>query len=215
MTKITILGGTGYTGANIVKEAAKRGHHVTSFSRNVPSDQVEGVQYETASLTNDTVRQAAVDSADVIIAALAPRGELESQLAGIYARIAELASTSNTRLGIVGGFSALRPAEGAPRFAEGDGIPEQYAAEAKVMHAVLLALENSAPNGLDWFYISPAQNYGAHVPGEATGEYRLGGQVALFDKDGTSAISGADFAKAIIDEVETPAHHSQQISVAY
>lgn len=215
MTKITILGGTGYTGTNLVKEAAKRGHEVTSYSRNEPTEKVEGVQYKTASLLDDTIRQEAVENADVVIATLAPRGELEPALAGIYARIAELSATAGTRLGVVGGFSTLRPAEGAPRIVEGNDIPEQYAAEAKVMYTVLLALENEAPEKLDWFYASPAATYGAHVPGEAKGTYRIGGQVALFDENGDSAISGADFAKAIIDEIETPAHKNEQISIAY
>ena len=31
--KITIVGGTGYTGSAIATEAAKRGHEVASFSR--------------------------------------------------------------------------------------------------------------------------------------------------------------------------------------
>lgn len=45
MTRITVLGGTGYAGGHIVREAAARGHEVTSVSRTLPEDRVEGVTY--------------------------------------------------------------------------------------------------------------------------------------------------------------------------
>jgi len=37
----------------------------------------------------------------------------------------------------------------------------------------------------------------------------------LFDQEGESAISGADFALAVVDEIDTPAHHRAHICVAY
>lgn len=215
MAKITVLGGTGYTGGNIVREAAARGHEVTSYSRSVPEAPVDGVHYETGSLLDDDVRRAAVNGAHVVIAALAPRGELETTLEGVYARLVELAQESGTRVGIVGGFSALRPAEGAPRFAEGDDVPPQFAAEARAMLRVLVHLETEVGDSADWFYISPAASYGSYVPGVATGAYRTGGGVAIFDEQGESAVSGADFALAIVDEIEQPAHRREQLSIAY
>jgi uncharacterized protein YbjT (DUF2867 family) len=33
MTNIVVFGGTGYTGGNIVREAAARGHDITAVSR--------------------------------------------------------------------------------------------------------------------------------------------------------------------------------------
>jgi uncharacterized protein len=68
---------------------------------------------------------------------------------------------------------------------------------------------------LDWVFVSPAGTYGAWVPGEHTGAHRVGGEVALFDAEGGSNISGADFADAVVDEIERPAHHREHIGVAY
>jgi hypothetical protein len=65
-----------------------------------------------------------------------------------------------------------------------------------------MLLDNS-PEELDWVFISPAGTYGAWVTGELTGTYRLGGEVALFDQEGGSDISGADLALAVVDEIET------------
>ncbi|SDY57332.1 NAD(P)-dependent oxidoreductase [Herbiconiux ginsengi] len=213
MTRITILGGTGYTGSNIAREAASRGHEVTSFSRNPPAETIDGIRYLTGSIQDELA--GLVAGADVIVGALAPRGELESELRGLYARAAEIAAREGTRIGIVGGFSALRLAPDAVRTAYTGEVPPQFAAEARVMAEVIDDLTERAPDGLDWFYVSPAATYGAHVPGEATGVYRTGGDVAIFDLDGQSAISGADFALAVVDEIEAPAHTGQQFGVAY
>ena len=45
--------------------------------------------------------------------------------------------------------------------------------------------------------------------------FRLGGDVLLVDGEGSSTISGADFAQAFVDEIEQPAHRRQRFSVAY
>jgi putative NADH-flavin reductase len=43
----------------------------------------------------------------------------------------------------------------------------------------------------------------------------VGGDVALFDAEGGSNISGADLALAVVDEIETPARHREHIGIAY
>ena len=213
MARITVIGGTGYAGASIVREAAARGHEVTAYSRNAPAEPVAGVRYEQGSVLDDEVRARAVERADVVVSALSPRGELTRELLSVDTRLAELAAAAGVRFGVVGGYSSLRPAPGAPRFADGD-LPPEFAAEGRTMAAVADALL-SAPEGLDWFYVSPAAQYGAFAPGEATGAYRLGGDVAIADADGKSVISGADFASAVVDEIDNPKHHRAHFSVAY
>lgn len=215
MARIVVLGGTGYTGANIVRTAAARGHDVTSFSRSVPENPIPGVRYETGSLTEQVDRARAVAGADAVVATLAPRGEMAGELPGIYAELGALAAAEGARFGVIGGFSALRPTAGAPRIAYGSHIPEQFAVEARTMANVLDTLLESAPESLDWFYASPAAGYGSYAPGEDTGSYRLGSDTVLVDDDGKSAISGADFATAIVDEIETRAHHCTQFAIAY
>ena len=213
MSRITILGGTGYTGSNVARAAVARGHDVTSFSRNAPAEPIEGVTYLTGSLDDELEKL--FGSADVVFGALAPRGELENELRAVYRRVAELGATHGVRVGFVGGFSALRLEPGAVRTAYTDGVPPQFAAEARVMAEVIDDLVDDAPQGLDWFYASPAANYGSYAPGEEKGTYRTGGDVAIFDAQGESTVSGVDFARAIVDEIETPAHSGRQFGVAY
>jgi putative NADH-flavin reductase len=212
MSSIVVVGGTGYTGANVVREAAARGHQVVSVSRSQPKDPVDGVRYEVGPV--EQVAQRVVPGADAVVATLSPRGDMQGRLVEVYRELARLSAEAGARYLQVGGFSSLRPAPGAPRFAEGD-VPEEYRAEALEGEATRVLLAERAPEGLDWVFVSPAGAYGAWAPGERTGTYRVGGEVALFDAEGGSNLSGADFGAAIVDEIETGAHPRQHIGVAY
>jgi uncharacterized protein len=211
MSKILVIGGTGYTGGNITREAVSRGHEVTSVSRSRPAAPVEGVVYSHGE-AGDSV--GAVAGQDVVVATLSPRGDTAGKLPGLYQELTREAAAARARLVVIGGFSSLRPAAGEPRFAEGE-IPEQFRSEALELEAVREWLTTSAPEELDWTFVSPAGGYGAWAAGEKTGTYRLGGEVALFDADGNSEISGADFALAVVDEIERHEHRREHISVAY
>lgn len=214
MVNIAILGGTGYTGANIAAEAASRGHSVTSYSRTLPEEPVEGVEYRTGDLQDAETIARAVSGADVVVASLAPRGELEGKLRDLYDRIAEAAATAGARWGVVGGFSSLRAAEGAGRIAFSGEVPVQFLEEAQTLAYVAEDLSKSRAD-LDWFFVSPAATYGSYAPGHKLGHYRIGGEVALVAEEGPTAISGADFAAAFVDEIENPVHHRAQFGVAY
>lgn len=216
MTRITVVGGTGYAGSAIVAEAARRGHEVVSVSRSVPAEEarVEGVRYETGSLVDADVRARAVADAEVVVSSLSPRGELDGRIVEVDRELAALAEQHGARFVVVGGYSSLRLEEGGPRQAETGQIPPEYAGEALQMNEVLGELLASAES-LDFTFVSPAMQFGAYAPGEALGRYRVGGEVAFTDDAGVSAVSGADFALAIVDELETPAHRREHISVAY
>ena len=65
---------------------------------------------------------------------------------------------------------------------------------------------------VDWVFVSPA----AHLePGERTGRYRVGSDRLMTDAAGESRISLQDYAAAMLDEAERPAHHRIRFSVAY
>jgi putative NADH-flavin reductase len=209
MTRITVVGGTGYAGSAIVAEAARRGHEVVSVSRSVPAEEA----------VDADVRARAVADAEVVVSSLSPRGELDGRIVEVDRELAALAQQHGARFVVVGGYSSLRLEEGGPRQAETGQIPPEYAGEALQMNEVLGELLASAESldaeSLDFVFVSPAMQFGAYAPGEALGRYRVGGEVAFTDDAGVSAVSGTDFALAIVDEIETPAHRRQHISVAY
>lgn len=216
MARITVLGGTGYAGSNIVTTAAAKGHQVVSYSRNPPSEPVAGVEYRTGDLLDDTLLASAVADADVIVSALSPRGDLEGagKLRSLESAVADLARAGSVRFGVVGGAGSLLVAEGGPRVADTESFPAAFKAEADEMGGVLEDLRASDPS-LDWFLLSPAGGFGPWAAGEATGSYRLGGDILLVDDQGDSTISGADFADAFVTEIEQPAHRRARFTVAY
>ena len=65
---------------------------------------------------------------------------------------------------------------------------------------------------LDWTFLSPSALI---QPGERTGKFRLGTDQLLVDAAGKSAISTEDFAIALVDELEKPAHRRRRFTVGY
>lgn len=214
MARITVVGGTGYAGSHIVREAAARGHQVRSLSRTAPAEPVDQVTYLTGDVLDPAVLAATVADTDVVVEALSPRGALEGKLVGVVQQLAAAAQAAGVRIGVVGGAGSLLVAEGGPAVAETDGFPDEFQAEAGELAQVLTDLRGSDP-ALDWFFVSPAGSFGARAAGEHTGTFRIGGDVLLVDEQGESRISGADFAQAFVDEIERPAHRRQRFTVAY
>jgi uncharacterized protein len=214
MTRIAILGGTGYAGGAIACEASQRGHDVVVFSRTASDPAVDGVVGVTGSALVRADLERAVSGAEVIVVSLAPSGELQSRFVELNAEIAGLAHDLGARLGVVGGAGSLLAAEDGNKVYEAPEFPEEFRGFAKISDAVLQNLRSSDP-GLDWFVLSPPRGFGHYAPGTATGKFRIGGDVLLTDENGRSEISGADFAAAFVDEIENPVHRRQRFTVAY
>ena len=211
MARLTVIGATGYAGAAIVAEAARRGHQVSAVSRTATSNPIDGVTYLVGSALDEQVRANAFEGADAVITATSPRGDMATQHHELVEALAARAGATGVPLIVIGGFSSLRPAAGQPRFIEGD-VPEQYRAEALAGHAVLEMLQ-AEPAEVTWTFVSPAAVFGAFAPGPTTGTYRLGGEIAILNADGSSYISAGDFAAAVVDVAVTGAHPREHISV--
>jgi uncharacterized protein len=214
MARITVLGGTGYAGSHILREAAERGHAVTSYSRSEPAEPVEGVTYVTASVLDENVLAQAVKGADVVFETISPRGEMAGKLEGVLTRLIPLAADAGARLGVLGGAGSLRVAPGGPRLVDTGSMPEEVLPEVNTGIALLEILQ-AAPPELAWFYVSPAGGFGAYAPGKRTGRYRVSKDVLLVDDSGESKLSGEDLAVAVLDEIERPAHTRERFHVAY
>ena len=212
MSRIAVIGGTGYAGSNIVAEAARRGHEVVSVSRKAPENPAPGVRYVEGSVLDTAAILSAVGDVDAIVVALSPRGDMVGK---VRPAIAELfaAMPGAVRLAIVGGAGGSLVAPGGPRLVDGD-FTEEYKPEALEMAAVLDDLQADT-SGKDWFLIHPAGGFGAWNPGERTGSYRDGGDVLVVDEAGESFISGADLGVAFIDEIENPKHPRGRFTVGY
>jgi uncharacterized protein len=214
VSTIAIIGGTGYAGGHITAEALSRDHHVISVSRNAPSDLPVGVEARTGSIEDEALVGQLFADADVVIIAIGGAADGKPYLVNFVPGLLDLAAAHDTRLGVVGGAGSLAVAPGGPLLIDLPDFPDAYKVEAG-SHAQVLEALRAADTSADWFYLSPAAYFGAHSPGERTGAYRTGEDVLVTDAEGNSAIGGADFAIAFVDEIEKPAHHRTRFTVGY
>jgi putative NADH-flavin reductase len=215
MTKIAIIGATGYAGGHIKEEALQRGHQVIAVSRHATAaDAAPGVEARAGSIDDRELLDAVFGDADVVIVATHGAQDGQPFLVKLVPDLLALAREHGTRLGFVGGAGSLHVSPDGPRLIDTEAFPEEYKPEASA-HAQVLEALRADDSGADWFYVSPAAEFGSWAPGERTGSFRLGDDVLLSDADGHSRIGGADFAIAILDEIEQPAHRRARFTVAY
>ncbi|GGI42267.1 NAD-dependent epimerase [Cnuibacter physcomitrellae] len=215
MTSIAIIGGTGYTGSNIAREALSRGIEVTSVSRHEPAEPIEGVQYLTGDIADQALLERVAADHDVVVIAIhAVDGDNAPVLLPLTPAIAGAAKQGGARLGVVGGAGSSFVAEGGPRLLDTAEFLDAWKPEAS-SHAEVLQWLQANGGDLEWFYVSPAALYGSFAPGETTGEYRTNGDVLVTKEDGSSEISGTDFALAFVDEIVEPKHTGRRFTVGH
>jgi putative NADH-flavin reductase len=212
MTSIAIIGGTGYAGSHIAREAAGRGLDVTTVSRSAPSAPITGATHVVGSLADQVLVEKLAGDHDVLAIAVHATGQ--PALLDVLDDVIAAAEASGTRLAFVGGAGSTLVADGGPRLVDTDAFPAEYKPEA-LAHGAVLDRIRAHEGSLEWFYVSPAALFGAWNEGEATGSYRTSDDVLLADAEGNSAIGGADYAKAFVDEIVTPAHRNARFHVAY
>jgi len=213
MARIAVIGGSGYAGRHIVAEAVNRGHSVLSIARRIPSERHAGAIYIEGSLTDVPDLLSQLEGVDVVVSAVAPRGEMQGLVRPNIAALASLLP-DGVRLGVIGGAGGSLVTEGGQRVVDLPSFAEEYKAESLEAIGILDDLQE-APESLDWFYVHPAGGFGAYNPGERTGQYRTGGDVIVTDAEGESYISGEDLAVAIVDEIENPQHPRKRFTVGY
>lgn len=211
---VVVYGATGNAGSEIVKELVRRGHKVTGVARRVESlkSQPE-VTAKVDDLSNVDAIAGIITGADAVVSAYLPPADDLEALAEVTKREIEAVkkaggSGSTTRLLVVGGAGLLEVAPGVTLIKSGH-LPAEYVPIATAHENALRVLQGSEIN---WTYLSPAAFF---VPGERTGKFRLGTKELVTDAKGESKISFADYAIALVDEIETPRHERAYFSVGY
>ncbi|MCF7758614.1 NAD(P)-dependent oxidoreductase [Paenibacillus xylanexedens] len=209
MKNIAIIGATGKAGSVILKEAADRGHKVTAIVRN--SSKLEDKSLNT--LEKDVFDLTAEDlkAFDVVVNAFgAPAGKENLHVEVGQALINILKDAPNTRLIVVGGAGSLFTDESKTlRVFESPGFPDAYKATATNQGQNLQDLQTSS--GIQWTFLSPAGFF--NPEGVRTGKYQAGNDVILVNSEGNSYISYADYAIALVDEIENPQHKNERFTV--
>jgi putative NADH-flavin reductase len=208
MSEIIVFGAGGRAGRAAVQEARQRGHQVTAVVR-------DPAKYD--DLAADGIRIVAGDVTDVdSVARLA--GSHDAAISAVYdsgaqpdvfftsaasALLEGLTQADVDRLLVVGLASVLATASG-PLLMDTPGYPPEYRFFS-LGHAAGMAVLRTAVPALDWLVISPAGDF--DHDGVRTGRYRSA------PAEATSRISYADFAIALVDEIDTPKHHRRHLGV--
>jgi putative NADH-flavin reductase len=206
--KVILYGASGNAGSRILRELQSRGHEVTAAVRHP-----EKLPANTRSVRDDlaSVEQIArtIAGADAVVSAYAPPLDDTDQLIGVTERLIDGVRTAGVpRLIVVGGAGSLEAAPGVTLLASGH-LPEAWVPIA-TSHAK--ALGRLKPSDINWTYFSPAAFFEA---GERTGKFRLGTTNLIADDKGNCRISFEDYAIALADELEQPAHERSQMSIGY
>jgi putative NADH-flavin reductase len=204
MMKIAIVGASGNAGSRITAELARRGHAVTAIARKPE---------KIASLENVTAKAGDLHDQPSLTRLLAGHDAAISSVHFLDSDPEKLiAAAKDSHVGrylVVGGAGSLEVAPGV-RLVTTPGFPAQYKAEAEKGAAFLDRLRQEKE--LNWTFLSPSALFTA---GERTGKFRLGTDQLLTAADGKSWISFEDFAVALADEIERPAHIRRRFTVGY
>ncbi|MEH7272904.1 NAD(P)-dependent oxidoreductase [Neobacillus vireti] len=205
---IAVIGASGKAGSLILEEAVSRGHQVTAVVRD-PSK----LQDKSAAVIEKNVLELTtndLNAFDVVINAFgAPLGEEQAHVDAGHALIEALKGTS-TKLIVVGGAGSLFVDENKTvRLIDTPEFPDFVKPTAMGQGRNLQELQETAD--LTWTFISPSAVF--NPEGKRTGSYQSGKDHLLVNSKGDSYISYADFAIAVIDEVENPKHVNERFTV--
>ncbi|MGV9532700.1 NAD(P)-dependent oxidoreductase [Streptosporangium sandarakinum] len=202
---IVIFGAGGRAGRQAVAEALRRGHRVTAVVRDpARHGDLTGARVVAGDVTDEAGVERVAAGHDAAISAAAdlavpPRDFFTSSARALSAG---LAKAGVGRLVVVGLASVLPGASGVPLMDE-PGYPNEYRAFCLGHAAGLDELRACEP---DWAYVAPAGDF--DHGGVPTGRYRVAEH-----GDAASRITYADFAIALLDEVEDPRTRRAAVSV--
>lgn len=210
---IALIGASGYVGSAILHEALWRGHHVTAIVRNTAKLTPQpGLTPITADVLDTTGLAGVIAGHTAVISAFS--GHSQSQVRDYYGRglrsiIAAVKQAKVPRLLVVGGAGSLDVAPGV-QLVDTPHFPAQWKETAEGARDALNLLRDERE--IDWTMLSPSALL---EPGLRSGRFRLGTDQLLVDAAGASYISLEDYAMAMLDELERPAHSRQRFTVGY
>ena len=205
--KVAVIAANGKVAGKIITEAMNRGVEVTAFGRKENNTDAKNyVKKDLFDLTTEDLK-----GFDAVVDAFGAWTEdTLSQHSTSLKHLCDILSGTDIRLLVVGGAGSLyvNP-EHSTQVSDSPDFPDAFKPLAKAMATALTELRDR--NDVKWTYISPAGDFQAD--GERSGKYILGGEELVLNSKGESIISYADYAIAMVDEIEKGNHIRQRTSV--
>lgn len=203
--KVAVLGASGKGGSEITKELVSRGHEVVAIARNVeklPSG--AGITPRQGDASNEDELADLIRGVDAVISAVHFNIPSSTFLNAVK-------KAGVNRLLVMGGAASLKNAEGV-RLYDTPGFPENI--KPFVKPAIDFLEELKQETEVDWTFFSPAMTIFVG-PRQGPGSFRLGKDELVVDANGESKISYADYAIAMVDELEQHQHSRSRFTVGY
>ncbi|TCQ08976.1 hypothetical protein C8J34_103364 [Rhizobium sp. PP-F2F-G36] len=214
---LVIFGASGNIGSHLRKEALARGHHVTAVTHVSDIEPAERLTVVKADIADAAAVAKIVAGHDAVISAYSPglrrisAEEAAERIGEAHEALFEGVQRAGLRrLILVGGVGSLEASPGID-VVDSDFYPADHKAHTLRNRDILKSLKRG-DHDLDWTYVSPPL---AIQAGERTGTFRLGEDRLLRDGNGDSRISEADFAIAILDELENGQFIRRRFTAAY
>jgi len=200
---ITVLGASGRAGSEITRELARRGHTVTAIARKPETiPQLPNVTPTQGDASTPATLAPLIAGSDAVISALhfdVPAATL----------LTALKQAKVPRLLVTGGAASLTTADGSRLFDSPD-FPAAWKPTAQAGIDFLADLTSETE--IDWTFFSPAAFI---FEGPRLGTYRTATDTLITDDKGESRISFADYALAMVDELEAHTHPRARFTAAY
>jgi hypothetical protein len=201
--KVAVLGASGNAGTEITAELVRRGHEVIAIARKPEAIQVAaGVTAVKGDASDPKALARLIDGVDAVISALHFDIPAETLLSAVK-------SAGVSRLLVTGGAASLRTASGQILFDVME-LPEEWKPGIRAGMEFLNDLRDEKK--VDWTFFSPAALI---EPGPRTGVFRLGTDQLVVNEAGESRISFADYAIAMVNELEQHRHPRARFTAAY
>ena len=212
--KVALLGATGFVGAAVLNEALTRGHTVTAIVRHPEKlEPRERLIPKAGDVYDSDLLAPLIQGQEAVISAFNPGWKdpnlYEDQVRGTTSIIAAVKKAGIRRVLWVGGAGGLGVKPGV-RVIDNPDMPDWVKPGSLATINALEQLQQEPE--LEWTFLAPSANM---QPGERTEKFRLGKDHLLTDTNGESWISVQDYAVAMIDELEKPAHIRQRFTVGY
>ena len=206
--KIAVVAANGRVAKKVIAEALNRGHEVVAFGRH-DENNTQSKDYRKKDILDLTKED--LSGFDAVVDAFGAWTEETLPLHSTTTQhLADILSGTDTRLLIVGGAGSLYvDPEHKVQLVDTPDFPDAFKPLATAMGKALAELRER--KDVKWTYISPAADFQAD--GERTGKYILAGEDFALNSKNESVISYADYAIAMVDEIEKGAHIQQRISV--
>ena len=205
---IAVVAGDGRVARKVITEAVNRGWDVTAFGRKDENtgDAQTYVKKDILDLTREDL-----EGFDAVVDAFGAWTPETFHLHGeTLQHLLDILAGTDVRLVYVGGAGSLyvNPEHTLQVYQTPD-FPAEFVPLATAQVGTLAQIR--PVKDVKWTYISPAGDFQAD--GERTGEYILAGEELTLNDRGESIISYADYAIALVDEIESGNHIHERISV--